>query len=356
MKDSLRHHCSSAILLFFSLAILSLLDLGCGKPNSLAPEDPSIPGRRDYVWKVDTLYMPVNPGESIWGSAAGDVWVCGTGGPAGQGMQHFDGRTWKALDVLVNGFSIFGFSKDDVWMGSNDGQILHYDGREWTLNFDFEVDGTHFVDICDIWGSRPDDVYACGFILYKTSAYEPESIKGFVLHYDGNTWKEVCRGDFNSQFLSVRKSEGKIFVWSFTFQDYNNSDIYYQLTNNGKLEKLFSNSISKIIMGNNLIMNGKVYFSIGYNFFRYEDGLLVKVLSVDNINYGYCCYGRSERDIIIRMQDGLAHYNGTDIQYIYHSPSPTMIIIAVPVILEKDVFFLALDRGKTLVLHGKLND
>lgn len=339
------------ILLYFT-ALISVT--GCKKSNPLTPEDPT-PGRRDYTWRIDTLFMPMNLGESIWASSAQDVWVLGAGGFAGEGLQHFDGEKWEGINEPINGNILFGFSKDNLWLGSNEGQILHYNGSRWSRSFEFEVAGSKIVDINNIWGSSPNDIYACGYIFYKSSIYEPESVKGFILHYDGKNWKEVCRGEFNSVFLSARKGEGKVFVWSYNLINGEESDVYYELKD-GKLKELFSNSTSKSIMGNNFINNGAVYFSIGNAVFRYKDDLFIKLFSVDYPNYGYGCYIRSERDIILRMQDGLAHYNGTDIQYIYHFPSPTMSTTNEPVILEKDVFFLLWDQGRTLVLHGKLKE
>ncbi|MGE5497493.1 MAG: hypothetical protein ACM3Q2_05455, partial [Syntrophothermus sp.] len=152
------------VTLNLTLFILIFQILSC-KSTIISPIEDK-PGRRDYTWRIDTLFMPMNPGESIWASSAKDVWVLGAGGFAGQGLQHFDGEKWTGINEPINGNILFGFSRDDLWLGSNEGQILHYDGSKWGRSFDFEVEGTPNVYVCDIWGSSPNDLYACGCILY----------------------------------------------------------------------------------------------------------------------------------------------------------------------------------------------
>lgn len=44
------------------------------------PKDEIEPGRRDYVWEVDTLEIPFTYLHRIWGSSPNDVWAIGPGG------------------------------------------------------------------------------------------------------------------------------------------------------------------------------------------------------------------------------------------------------------------------------------
>jgi len=54
------------------------------------------------------------------------------------------------------------------------------------------------------------------------------------------------------------------------------------------------------------------------------------------------------------MTDGVAHYNGNNIEYIYNFEGRISITDAV--LFENEVFFLAFDisNGNDLIYHGKL--
>ena len=58
------------------------------------------------------------------------------------------------------------------------------------------------------------------------------------------------------------------------------------------------------------------------------------------------------------MKDGLAHYNGDDIEYLYHFSNNYTSILNEPLLLEKEVFFVVHDNlnDYNLILRGKLED
>ena len=60
-------------ILFVVLITIVLLNLGCKKTLIGPVQD--IPGRRDYIWTVDTLNYPYNTIYRIWGSSPTDVWA-----------------------------------------------------------------------------------------------------------------------------------------------------------------------------------------------------------------------------------------------------------------------------------------
>jgi len=78
---------------FFSFILISifLLNSGC-KKNATEPISEDLqPGRRDYVWTVDTLNYPYNTIVKIWGSSPTDVWAVSPGGDLDKTIFHFDG-------------------------------------------------------------------------------------------------------------------------------------------------------------------------------------------------------------------------------------------------------------------------
>lgn len=62
-------------------------------PNLVGPAEDK-PGRRDYIWSVDTIkvYSRVN---DMWGSAPDDIWAINDGSPASNRICHFDGYNWR---------------------------------------------------------------------------------------------------------------------------------------------------------------------------------------------------------------------------------------------------------------------
>ena len=68
------------------------------------------------------------------------------------------------------------------------------------------------------------------------------------------------------------------------------------------------------------MINGEVYFGSAIE--TRENGQFQTILTVDNPNFYQRIWGRNEKDIFLMMGDGLAHYNGTDIQYLFYSDFP----------------------------------
>ncbi|MGD8782676.1 MAG: hypothetical protein PVH88_27435 [Ignavibacteria bacterium] len=329
--------------------------------NPIVPPEELEPGRRDYIWTVDTLDMPMNYISSVWGASPDDVWAVGAGGTQYDRLLHYNGTEWETYTkeiIWCTGNTLYGFSSNDVWMGGGGGWldsgagIWHYNGSKWSKNFIYYVEDSYSMQVLNIWGTSVKDLYACGFISFYNIW------RGFVLHYDGNNWKEVVRADFNSQFLDVRKEQNKVYVFALrTTLSASDTIAFYEL-NGSELKEIYSSSRDEIVYGNFHYINGKVYFLIAQDVYRYINGNFVEQFSLSHQNFGYQFYGRHEKDIFIRMRDGLAHYNGTDIEYLYNFPLNLVSIIDEPIIFEKEVFFCLQDNSgsytKNLILHGRL--
>ncbi|MGE5797799.1 MAG: hypothetical protein ACM34N_13515, partial [Ignavibacteria bacterium] len=81
------------------------------------------------------------------------------------------------------------------------------------------------------------------------------------------------------------------------------------------------------------------------------------ILKVDNPNFYQRIWGRNSKDIFLLMTDGLAHYNGTDTEYLFYFKVTPRTQIFGAALFEKDVFFLVGEAGTNLnlIYHGKLN-
>lgn len=338
-----------------------LIILNTCKDGITNPPEPE-PGRRDYVWKVDTLDMPMNLISSVWGSSPNDVWVVGAGGDSENRLLHFDGTSWETYNkeyINCTGRTLWGFSNKNIWMGGNtDGRIWHYDGNQWSENFRYVVEGAYNVGIADIWGLYWNDIYACGIISYNAGG--SDSWRGFVLHYDGTSWKEIVQANYNSQFLKIRKEQNELYVFSYSLDKNisSNDTITFLKIRENEFQKIYSNSSENIYWGNLTVINKAVYFLIDQDVYKYKDGNFVKQFSFKHPNFGYQFYGRHEKDIFLRMRDGLAHYNGFDIQYMFNFPLNMISIIHEPMIFEKEIFFCLWEAsyGRNMILHGKLKE
>ena len=67
--------------------------------------------------------------------------------------------------------------------------------------------------------------------------------------------------------------------------------------------------------------------------------------------------GRSSKDIFLGKLNGIAPYNGTDVQYLYQFNN-TSIRIFMGRVFDKEIFFLAYDTNNSLnlIIRGKLNE
>jgi hypothetical protein len=112
----------------------------------------------------------------IWGSAANDAWIVGDRG----NILHYDGVNWSLTGVVKSGTTaglnaVWGASAQEVWVVGQMGTILHYDGATWAAS----PSGTNQV-LNAVWGTGPSDVWAVG-------GYP----SGVALHWDGASWKNV---------------------------------------------------------------------------------------------------------------------------------------------------------------------
>ena len=349
--------------LYLLTVALSLLGLASCDLFTPKPE----PGSRNYVWEIDTLYMPMNYISTVWGASPNNLWAMGAGGTHNDRLLHYNGTGWSTYTnevIWCSGQTLFGFSEDDIWMGGQAGWldhgagIWHYDGIKWEQNFIYNPDETyHSIHINDIWGSSPDNVYACGTRVFfdGTNSW----FKGFVLHYNGTDWQEIVRSDTNSQFLKIREEDDKVFVFSYGLNsnNFSNSDIEFYLVKNNEIEQIYSNKESVIDWAGLNSVNGKVYFIIDNNVFNYKNGVFNEFLSINMDNlYRHVC-GRNKNDLFIPMSDGIVHYNGTDMEYIYQLPSTDMRFTGEPLVLERDIYYCISYPGENeLILHGKLEE
>tara|TARA_R110000868_G_C10953318_1_gene767983 strand:+ start:130 stop:1161 length:1032 start_codon:yes stop_codon:yes gene_type:complete len=316
-------------------------------------EKPLEPGPRNYTWEVDTLYSP--PGGyvyDIWGSSPNDVWaVLGTGTNT---LWHFDGESWEPWSERVGPalYSIYGFANNDVWMGGNDGKIYHFDGESWKLSVQIEINEARLIDTYSIWG-EPSNLYVAGIVVYFDDI--PQS---FIYRYDGKEWIKVLVTDFKVQLQRIRTKEERVFLQGININSQPDSFFFYALKGD-ELMEIFSTPSSNNTEVISLHKIGeKIYFVVGSTINKVKNNSLIKWKEISSPDFGYQIYGRHEKDIFLRMKNGLVHYNGEDISYLFDLNNTLFSISNNAILFEDEVFFIVndFDEGTNYIYHGILTD
>jgi len=182
---------------------------------------------KDNCFKEMPTYTQQNIG-AIWAANKDCVYIGGEHGT----LLHWNGALWLPLDVTDNYgpvSDIFGYGEDDVYVLAGD--LYHWDGVSWTSDegigfghmwmsspddifviagkWIFHFDGTDWeeqdhpswLDLSDISGNGPDDVFAV-------------SGSGIIIHYDGESWTLQNTGTLESFYTVSGAGDGKAYATS----------------------------------------------------------------------------------------------------------------------------------------------
>jgi hypothetical protein len=335
------------------LVLIILLTLTCNN-NPIKPDEDK-PGRRDYVWEIDTIDTPFSMLRDIFGTSPQDVWTIAGGGDKDKKIFHFDGEKWTndPNAIPYQPESIYGFSTTNVWIGGGDGKIWHFDGGGWSEFTTLNVVPGKGINFGNVWGEKSNDVYATG-------AYTDDSLlfnNGVIAHFNGSKWNILH--SFNNSgsivrfYKSISNQYPLVYIWHFDY--YGDSTFIYRL-NQGMLQKFHSGSFGYNSYLTLNMIGDRIFILKGKEIFEYENDQLKFFLSVDLPDFRQGFFGRTKNDIFLLMNDGIAHYNGTDIQYIYNFD--TKIIFGRGIFFDKDVFIILAglgQGGRNFILRGKLN-
>ena len=199
--------------------VLSFSSFSCDTTEPIP--DNIQPGRRDYVWSIDSVDYGNLPGfielSSIWGSSSNDVWGAGFTEDVRNCLWHYDGNIWSRavwntpITEYGNGSKIvggvYGFSKDDVWafggrIFSNtmttEPFLMHYDGNKW-----IEVSGDK--------SQMPDgftDIYAINKNHFWISSSE------YVSEFKDGVWKKYFIGE-NYHVQSIEGVGNSVYLTAY---------------------------------------------------------------------------------------------------------------------------------------------
>ncbi len=342
------------IMLFGFISILSLLSVTC-KNEVAAVEDNAVPGRRDYVWTVDTLDALYSPRGRMWGSSPTDVWATSSSN-LGVALTHYNGSKWvsyRTSGMVPN--AIYGFSSINIVIGAYNGQIWKFNGNNWNLFYSLKKDGHSDIVFSNIWGESINFFYVNGAYPDVNGYYN----KSVIALYNNGIWYPLNTSQLSGIVTHVYRniSDNKIYlqVNGYNFPD--STKIYEY--NNGEYIKLYGNIWTKGLQADISLINGEVYFVLGNSIVKRKSDKFITLLNVDNPNFYQRIWGKSSKDIFLLMTDGLVHYNGTDTQYLFHfthGEEKPWTQISGTALFDKEVFFVTYEppTGLSLVYHGKL--
>ncbi|KAF0151556.1 MAG: hypothetical protein FD143_1855 [Ignavibacteria bacterium] len=308
-------------------------------------EEPQ-PGRRDYVWKRDTLRADMEGWQhlhGIWGDSPKDIWVIGDAYTYVNKVWHYDGVNWK--NYLLNEYAeptkIWGVSSSEIWMLTKQSEIWKYNGTKWYKHTTIVPPGYSHILFQDIFGYT-NSIYAVGVAVKSDGDYT-----GIIVHYNGVKWEIVKTPLIKEYFFNVIfVNGGDVLISGQDFHEPNQSCRLYVLKN-GTLNLIGKNRFTYFLG----VLNKKCYISVDAKVYEYVNGVLVEHLTLPKSIYAGGIIGRSLKDFFCANSGWyLGHYNGTSLDNLYFVNAS----IANGFVFEKEVFFILNNQGST-ILHGKLN-
>jgi len=355
IENSARGTVFSLRLLFF--IALAIVFLQCGCKNS--PVEPPIKDPREYTWTVDTLAYPGSFQtlmEDIWASSPTDVYAVGHNDGAFGKMYHYDGRQWKPVDLAFGAISlaaIYGFSAQNIIVvGSrlylnrtpppnilDSALIIQFDGKSWR-----EMQRITAREVRSVWGRSPSDVYA-------------GTADGKVLHFNGQTWT-VENLPVEFQVLAVCGDQTKLFATGVSAIG-GLSDSAYMLLNEGAgwriLDRQHEYDIGVARFGWSCLYSPgeNIFYGATWGISQWENGSWYRILYSATALVGM--NGSAADNIFVVGGRIVYHWNGNDWKQldILTGIVPNGVTLTGVWTDGREAFLVGHDGAITYVLHGK---
>jgi hypothetical protein len=337
----------------FLLLIGVVLFLNACKSNPFIYQEDQ-PGNRDYVWNVDTINA-CNPIYRLWGKSPSNILAITE--LCNDDIFHFDGLHWITGGKYIipyTPYSIYGFSDNNVYLGAAYGRIFHFDGNKFSEVAALSKDEHNNIVFENIWGESSDDFYAFGAYPDEKSLFN----NSVIAHYTNNNWNILDTGNMKGNIAQLFKDKTfqTIYLQSIKPSETYDSTFIYEY-NQGKFSKLYSTEWG-INWADISLINNHVYFVLNKKIAIRINNQFQTILDLESTKFYEHIWGRNSKDIFLEMMDGLAHYNGTDIEYLFYFNKQPRTQIWDAVIFDKEVFFLVYEdiTKLSLIYHGKLKD
>ncbi len=348
------------IMLFSFISLLSLLSVTCKNEVTAVGENIE-PGRRDYVWEIDTLfsgslqtYMV-----SMWGSSPQNLWICGHDGNTQKGIFYYNGTNWKTINLpatnYLKEFSVVeGIDSNNIYFA---GSALYYDPNP---THNFQDSGMVLQYVNQSWKvhslSNAPSIFSLA--VNSSNTLWAGCNNGTILKYNGSDWEKFVVGNketlinniiyFNSIELYATGTSEKFIPGNGHYL----AEYLYHF--NGNFWNLIDSNITST--NYNRISFPTVLRNINGSLYGIMDGKFVKKngnswLTIKSGIYGQF-NGNNNKNIFLANQDfGVLHYNGAD--WFRFEELPWFHYYDVEV-FEDAVFFLATDGHMSYIVKGTI--
>jgi len=338
---------------FYKILLLLTVEFLFYSCNTTEPTDELKPGRRDYTWTVDTLFLPFNPFRDITGTSPTDLWVCSPG-DADKIFYHYDGNTWTTDNVfrVFSPKSIYSLNNINIWSSGREGRIWSYSNNVWNEIIKYSFNGITDITFETMYCISKDNIITAGQYFINEDYY------GIILKYNGRIWNKVALPELRTAFADIAiNNEGKTFLWGVSNESVGESRYqFYELTGENLKEIYSGSQNTNAEYGSILQLGSETYFIIGYDFFSYSGSSFQKVGRLtESSKFRNLGTGRNRKDVFLFMTDGIMHFNGEDAVYLYQTIDKSFV--SKGILFEKEVFFLGRDtNGNNLIFHGTLKE
>ncbi len=320
--------------------------------NPVAPSENIQPGRRDYVWTVDTIPVVNSVMRDMYASSPTNVWICGDVDNRKESVIHYDGANFEPSGVyILNPTCIWGSSPNDIWLGTAVSELWHYNGSSWSKFKTLTQAGYNDVIIQSLCGNSVNDIYASGM------ANGIDDYKGIILHYNGIDWDFISIPYTRVNFYEI-DLEGKTnnyFLEAANFDQTGTPERLYKLSDNILQEIYASESGTYLGYLNKQIF---MYNSDDKKIYSYSNGNFELFKDFETTIYKWGIWGRSEKDFFCItseddfVQSGIGHYNGSDLATLFY----TNFRIVKTIIFNEGIIFLGFDVDDftQVIIKGEL--
>ena len=152
-----------------------------------------------------------------------------------------------------------------------------------------------------------------------------------------------------------KKTSNNYFIWGLKESDIDSDTTKIFEFDGRKLREIHSSVFNKYNWNFIQEIDDEMLFVKGFDLVKYLGNKKFRSLvHIDKPEFGLQIFGRTLKDIFLRMEDGIAHYNGNNIQYLVKFIGEENL--AEGIVFENEVFFLANNFSKSLSLiyHGIL--
>lgn len=284
-----------------------------------------------------------------------DIWAVNPGGDLGKTIFHFNGNAWSSDGVSrgISPLTVWSCAKNDVWIAGGDGMIWRFQGT-WEKDTMITIEGSSQVIIENMWGDAYDNIYAIGVAQDNQMGYV-----GLILHYDGIKWKKLNILPSKTYYLKIQRASNtgnNYFILGYQ-EDPEFQDTMAIYRFDGSTLVPLKKCTGDDFLTNLQKVGDDIVFGFSSKLWVYRNGGFKELLSVPDPGFLNACYGRNAKDLFLMMKNGIAHYNGDNIQYLVNFTGNRKSLTS-GLLFEKEVFFVAFDvsNGLNLFYHGKVKE